>query len=207
MNFFPLAETRESRREQLWEVLVFLFLIVPSMVLSFLVIKTGNLSFEITAYTTIVRDLSLVSLIVFNLRRNREALSRIGWNFPAWGREVAWGLALFVPFFFATNLFERVLISAGFSAPAKPLPTFFRPDGEVEVLLAVGLVAVVALAEETIFRGYLILRFRAITGSPLIAVLLSSALFSLGHGYVAPMILHFLQDFIGIVLAPFLNLK
>jgi membrane protease YdiL (CAAX protease family) len=41
----------------------------------------------------------------------------------------------------------------------------------------------VAVAEETIFRGYLILRFRAVTGRTSAAVLLSSIVFSLGHGY------------------------
>ena len=51
------------------------------------------------------------------------------------------------------------------------------------MLLAFILVTVVAVAEETIFRGYLILRFRAVTGRTSAAVLLSSIVFSLGHGY------------------------
>ncbi len=87
--------------------------------------------------------------------------------------------------------------------------------------------------EETIFRGYLILRFREVTSNTAAAVLLSAVLFSLGHGYegsagvvtvgvmglvfalvylrrrslVAPMVMHFLQDFIGIVLVPLLGLR
>ncbi len=87
--------------------------------------------------------------------------------------------------------------------------------------------------EETIFRGYLILRFREVTSNTAAAVLLSSVLFSLGHGYegsagvitvgvmglvfalvylwrrslVAPMMMHFLQDFIGIVLVPLLGMR
>lgn len=81
------------------------------------------------------------------------------------------------------------------------------------------------MAEETIFRGYLILRFQALTISPTAAVLLSAFIFSLGHGYegwagvmivgimgvvlalvylwrqslIAPIVMHFLQDFLGIV--------
>jgi membrane protease YdiL (CAAX protease family) len=100
-----------------------------------------------------------------------------------------------------------------------------------EFLLAFVLVVIVALAEETIFRGYLILRLKAITSSPAAAVLLSAAIFSLGHGYegsagvvtvgvmglvfalvyiwrqslIAPIVMHFLQDFIGIVLLPLLR--
>jgi uncharacterized protein (DUF4213/DUF364 family) len=49
--------------------------------------------------------------------------------------------------------------------------------------LAVALVVVVAVTEETIFCGYLIRRFVAVTGSPRIAVVASAVVFSLGHGY------------------------
>jgi uncharacterized protein len=99
--------------------------------------------------------------------------------------------------------------------------------------LAAVLVAVVAVAEETIFRGYLMLRFQALLRGSAQAVLLSSVIFSLGHGYegsaglvtvgvmgavfaviylwrrslVAPIVMHFLQDFLSIVLAPLLGMK
>jgi membrane protease YdiL (CAAX protease family) len=102
--------------------------------------------------------------------------------------------------------------------------------GLAEFALASVLVAVVALTEESIFRGYLILRFRNVFASPAIAVVLSAVIFSLGHGYegtagvitvgvmgfifalvyvwrrslVAPMVMHFLQDFLSIVLLPLL---
>jgi len=72
---------------------------------------------------------------------------------------------------------------------------------------------------------------KAITASPALAALLSAAFFSLGHGYegsagvitvgvmglvfaliylwrqslITPMVMHFLQDFIGIVLLPLLG--
>jgi hypothetical protein len=47
------------------EVFVFLFLIVPSMVLSFFAVKKGDMSFGLVSVATILRDLSLVSLILF----------------------------------------------------------------------------------------------------------------------------------------------
>jgi membrane protease YdiL (CAAX protease family) len=101
------------------------------------------------------------------------------------------------------------------------------------MLLSFFLVIIVAIAEETIFRGYLLLRFQEVRLTPSTAVLCSALIFSLGHGYegasgvvtvgfmgavfalvyfwrgslVAPMVMHFLQDFIGIVLAPWLGLK
>lgn len=138
---------------------------------------------------------------------------------------------LFFPFSFGTGLLEKGLRAIGLSVASTPLPSFLAARGMVEFLLALVLVVIVVLAEETIFRGYLILRFKAITANPTAAVLLSAAIFSLGHGYegsagvvtvgvigivfalvymwrqslVAPIVMHFLQDFIGIVLLPLLR--
>jgi len=220
-----------SRAEELVEVSVFLFLIVPSMVLSFFVIKQGGLSFVLVAFATILRDLALVSLILFCVWRNAEPIDGLGWTFRNVRKEIALGIGLYIPLFLAVGLFENALRVAGLSVPSTPLPSFMTAKGLGESLLAVVLVAVVALAEETIFRGYLILRLKAITSSPAAAALLSAAIFSLGHGYegsagvlsvgvmglafafvymwrqslVAPIVMHFLQDFIGIVLLPWLG--
>jgi membrane protease YdiL (CAAX protease family) len=143
------------------------------------------------------------------------------------------GVILFIPVFFCVGLLENALRAIGFSAPSTPLPSFLTTRGIGETLLAAVLVMVIALEEETIFRGYLILRFEAITASPAVAVVLSAAIFSLGHSYegsagvvtvgvmglifaliylwrrnlVAPTVMHFLQDFIGIVLLPLLGGK
>jgi uncharacterized protein len=221
------------QREQLLEVLVFLFLIVPSMVLSFFIIRQGSLGFLFTAGSVILRDLALVSLILFFLWRNGEPWEMLGWNYKNGWKDVALGIALFLPMFFGAGLLDQALQAAGFSSPATPLPSFLEARGRVELLLAFFLVVLVAIAEETIFRGYLLLRFRNLHVSLPWAVLLSTVIFSLGHGYegssgvvtvgamgltfaviylwrqslVAPIVMHFLQDFIGIVLAPWLGLK
>jgi membrane protease YdiL (CAAX protease family) len=221
-----------SHREQLFEVSVFLFLIVPSLALSFFAIKQGTLSFVLTAVATILRDLALVSLILFFIWRNREAITRIGWTLKNGWRDIGLGVVLFIPFFFGAGLLENALHRAGFSVPSTPTPSFLAAQGITEIVLAFVLVVVVAIAEETIFRGYLILRFRGLAASPVAAILLSAFVFSLGHGYegtagvvtvgtmgavfaiiymwrkslVAPMVMHFLQDFIGIVLLPLLGM-
>jgi membrane protease YdiL (CAAX protease family) len=219
------------RKEQFLEISAFLFLIVPSMALSFFAIKQGSLGFSLSAVATILRDLSLVSLILFFLWRNRESVRSIGWHFKNFWKELLLGVILFFPFFYASAKLENVLHALGLSVPSTPLPAFLSPKGFVEILLAFFLVAVVAIAEETIFRGYLMLRFKAMMNSPL-AILLSAAVFSLGHGYegtaglvtvgfmglifaiifqwrrslVAPVVIHFLQDFTVIVLFPLLAL-
>jgi membrane protease YdiL (CAAX protease family) len=220
-----------QRGKSLIEVLVFLFLILPSMALSFLVVKQGNLSFVLTAVSTMLRDLSLVCLILYFIRCSGESPPVIGWRLSAAPREALIGAALFVPVFFLVSLLERVLQQIGFSAPSTPLPSALSAAGPGEFVLAGVLVAVVAVSEETIFRGYLVLRLQRVTGGWLIAALLSSVIFALGHGYegtaglltvgvlgfsfalvyrwrgslVAPMTMHFLQDFLVIVLLPLLS--
>ena len=223
-------KVQSSWNEQLVEVSVFLFLIVPSMALSFFAVKQGSLSFVLVAFATILRDLALVSLILFFLWRNGEPINWIGWTFKNSWKEIGLGIGLYIPFFIAAGFLERALQVAGLSVPSTPLPSM-AAKGMGELLLAIALVAVVALGEETIFRGYLILRLKAITTSPTAAALLSAVIFSLGHGYegsagvvtvgvmgvifaliyiwrqslVAPIVMHFLQDFISIVLLPWLG--
>ncbi len=223
----------ECFKKQFLEVSVFLFLIVPSMVLSFFVIRQGSLGFGVTAMSVMLRDLALVSLIFFFLWRNREPLARLGWNFNNGWRDVALGAGLFIPMFFAAGLLDQLLQGLGFSAPAAPTPAFLAARGRAEIIMAAVLVLVVALAEEIIFRGYLLLRFLGLKMSPGWAALLSAFIFSLGHGYegssgvvtvgalglsfaaiylwrrslATPTVMHFLQDFTGVVLAPLLGLK
>ena len=224
--------TGPRKRERLFELAVFLFLIVPSMCLSFLVVRQGDLGFVITAIATILRDLALVSLIVFFLWRNGEGKDRIGWRFRGW-QDALLGVLLFVLVFLAAGYLDQLLRAAGFSEPATPLPKALTAQGPAEYLLAVLLVAVVAFAEEVIFRGYMILRLTEVTGSSIAAILLSSVIFALGHGYegtagvvtvgflglafaivyvwtdslAAPIVMHFLQDFIGIVALPLIKHK
>ncbi len=119
----------------------------------------------------------------------------------------------------------------GLPAPESAIPHFLQAHGGVQLALAAILVVVVALAEETVFRGYLILRLLGVEAPPRLAVAASAAVFALGHGYegaarlatvaaigvvfgaiyrwrgslVAPAVMHFLLDMIGIVLLPLLG--
>ena len=222
-----------SRKTLLFEISVFLFLIVPSMLFSFFAVKKGVLGFTLTAWATILRDFALVSLIFYFLWRNGEPVRNLGWTLKNGWRDIGIGIGLFIPFFFATGLLEKSLHSVGFSVPSTPLPSYLSARDIPQILLAAFLVAVVAVAEETIFRGYLILRFKTLSTSSTAAVVLSAFIFSLGHGYegsagvvtvgviglffgliylwrrslVPTMVMHFLLDFVGIVFAPLLQLK
>jgi membrane protease YdiL (CAAX protease family) len=222
-----------SRREQIIEVAVFLFLIAPSMAFSFFAVKEGTISFVLAGVSTILRDLALVSLVIFFLWRNRESVKMIGWVGRNGMREAAIGVLLFIPMFYAAGFLDQLLVAAGFSSPATPMPSLEATGGILESILGFILVTIVAISEETIFRGYLLLRFNNIFSSTFFAVVLSAFIFSLGHGYegtagvitvgfmgfvfaivylwrgslIAPIVMHFLQDFIGIVLLPLLGAK
>lgn len=218
-------------KDQLIELAVFLFLILPSLVFSFFIAGQGSVNFILISSSTILRDLSLVCLILFFIRRNGEPIIAIGWTTRNFWREIGLGIVLFIPSFFAAGALESSLHKAGLSAPSTQLPALTSEKDLTEFLLAFLMVVIVAFAEETIFRGYLMLRFTSITSSPAAAVLLSAVIFSLGHGYegtasvvtigllgafwsliylwrkslTSLFVMHFLQDFIGIVLIPLLK--
>ena len=123
-----------------------------------------------------------------------------------------------------------MFLSLGLSNPHTTLRSALSVHEWWQVPLAVLLVAVVAIVEETIFRGYLLLRFRAVTGNLWIAVLLSTVIFTAGHSYeggagmaavtvlglifvalylstrslIASIVVHFLFDLVGVVVVPML---
>lgn len=221
-----------SRGQQLLELMVFLFLVLPSLLLSFLAVEPDHVSFPIVAASNILRDLSLLCLVLYFVWRNGEGFEAIGWNFSGTSKEALVGVGLFVPVYLVTALFGGLLREAGLSAP-ETLPSYLIPSGVAEYLLALVFLVVVAVSEETIFRGYLMLRLQAITGNPTVTVILSALIFSFGHGYqgaagvitvallgvafalvylwrgslVAPFVMHFLQNFIGIILVPLFGVE
>jgi len=222
---------QSDRKKQLIEVTVFLFLIIPSIAISLFVSRQAGLTFPIVAVSTILRDLSLLSLILYFLWSNDEPILRVGLASYKIQREVFMGIILYIPFFLGIALFQSILFQLGLSLPSRSLTSFLAPQGVGEYLLAFILVIVVAVSEEVIFRGYLILRLANTSGNVLLAAAISSLIFALGHGYegsagiltvgimgflfalvylwrmslVAPIVMHFLQDFIGIILMPLLG--
>jgi membrane protease YdiL (CAAX protease family) len=225
MEHDAAAGAAPNRKVQMIELGVFLFLILPTMGASFLIGRQANIDFVITAVVSILNDLGLIGLIFYLIWRNGESMHVIGWRFENPGHEVGWGLLLFVPVYFGTQLLETAVQRVGLGTPSAP-PSFLVASGGWQIMLAFILVVVVAVAEETIFRGYLILRFTSVFGRAGPAVLLSAIVFVVGHGYeglpaligvfflgltfavvylwrgslIAPMLMHFLTDFISLVL-------
>jgi len=216
-----------SRKIQAIELAVFLLLIFPSMLISAAVAKPENLTFPLVAISTILSDIPLLCLVLYFVWRNRESFLSIGVTLRNGWREAAVGGLLFVPLLLGMSLVEKVLRAGGLSVPQEA-PSFLVPSGAGQIALALLLLVVVAVSEEVIFRGYLIRRFTALSLNPVAALILSSAVFALGHGYersggavgvgilglifgaiylwrnslVAPMVMHFIQNFVGMILLP-----
>lgn len=221
-------EQANQRRGQALELAVFLFLVVPSLLLPYFLPSQTALGFDVSAVATILRDLALVALIGYFLWRTGESPRAIGWTTGHIGREIALGVALFVPLFLGTRWLEALLVGLGFTTGSSP--SLIPSRSPTDLLLALALVGVVAVSEETIFRGYLLLRFRNVLGSIWPALLIASLIFMLGHGYegsagaltvgatgavwgavylwrrslVAPVTMHFLLDAIAIIVVPLL---
>jgi CAAX amino terminal protease family. len=218
-----------TRREEAAELGVFLLLVAPTLALSFVDTGGSAVPFWLTAAATIARDVGLVALILLLLARDRQPVTVIGWARRRIGRDVLIGLALSIPLVIGAQVLEAALRAAGLSSPSSA--PGLTPSGPGEVVLAVVLVLVVAVAEETIFRGYLILRLTTVLRSRLWAVLAASLIFAIGHGYegeaavvtigltglvfaivyvwrqslVAPVVMHLVFNLLAIVVAPLLS--
>lgn len=207
------------------EVLAFLFLIVPSMFLSFIYVNPGAFNFSVMAVSTIVRDLGILFLILFFLHRNREPFKSIGLTFKNGGDESLIGVMLFFPVYFFALMIQQMLQKSGFWIPERAISFLSGPKDFAQLILGLILMITVAITEETIFRGYLLKRFHEFTGSKMSALFFSTAIFALGHGYqgfagvsivsvlglfyglvyfwrgslIAPITMHFLQNSLGLL--------
>lgn len=216
-----------AKKVQALELGVFLSLVVPAMVLSFFGTTEGDISFIKVAAASIVRDIGLVLLVLYFVWRNKESHRAIGLRAGNLSGEIMVGILLFIPLYLLLVLLEYIARLAGLETPGGA-PAFLIPSGLEETLVAYVLLVVVAFSEEVLFRGYLIRRFHAVTNSKVAAVLLSSGIFAFGHVYeggtgvlvvgilgvffavvylwrgslIAPIVLHFFQNFMGMIVLP-----
>jgi uncharacterized protein len=181
-DWTPGETARLSKRVALTEVCVFLFLIVPSMALSFFVVEPGRLDFSVVAGATIIQHLALLSLVIYFIWRNAEPLESVGLTTKDLRQEIVAGVWLFFPLIIGASLLEFLLRKMGLSAPQGPALQLV-PHGMMQYLLALVFLFVVAVSEEVIFRGYLMLRFGFLTSNTKLAAFLSAAIFAIGHGY------------------------
>jgi membrane protease YdiL (CAAX protease family) len=200
-------------------------LLVPPIVLGWFT-DAARLSFAFASVATIIHDIGLMALALYFVWTAGQPLSAMGVTRRRAGREIAIGAALYVPML-VVLLFVQILLRA-FGVGSVSIPNAMVPQSGGELVLATALVLVVAAAEEVVFRGYLLLRLRELTRSTPVAVACMTLVFASGHAYegaagvigvsvlglvfaliylwrrslVAPIVMHFMQDFFGLVIFP-----
>jgi uncharacterized protein len=218
---------RTPHRIQGFELAVLALFLLPSMAFSYLGRSLDHLSFSMLAVSSIFQNAAFTGLVLYFVWRNREPLREIGLSTEEWQREVLAGVLLYLPFAIGVGFIESILRHAGLPAPEQ-LPPSLRLAGFTDYVMAPIFLLTVAFSEELLFRGYLIRRIGQLAGSSWAAVLLSSLVFALGHGYagslgvvtvgimgvllgviylwrgnlIAPMVMHFIQNFIGLIVVP-----
>ncbi len=206
------------------ELAVFLVLVIAAIVPGVLA-NVGGKPFVLASISTMLHELALVVVVLYFVSTSGQQLSSIGLSLHRAGREIAIGIALYLPMFLALALLAALLGVAGATQPH--VPEQIKPQTLPDLALATLLVVVVAFAEEILFRGYLLTRLRAVTRSTVAAIVISCTIFAAGHVYegalgvaaawfmglvfsvvylwrrslIAPIVLHFVQDFLALVVA------
>ena len=83
------------------------------MILSLFAVGKGAQGFVVTAVSVITRDLALASLVLFFLWRNREPLTAIGWTSKDWMQQAGLGVLLYPLVFLGVGFFASLLEQAG----------------------------------------------------------------------------------------------
>lgn len=205
------------------------------LILSLIVVSRGTARLELTPFVrlaavVISRDLGLLALVLYFVWRDGTPFARVGWRRQHAWREALLGLVLFVPVSVGLAWLGLALQRAGLSGSGPGHHALQPPATRLGLVFGCLLVLVVAVTEETVFRGFLYRRLQGLLGSAVAAALLSSAVFACGHGYegvsgmiaagvfgvvmagifawrgslVAPMVIHALQDLVAVVLLPWL---
>jgi membrane protease YdiL (CAAX protease family) len=210
---------REHRARGI-ELLVFLWLVVPSTMLQWFLDDPESIDGTLRVAATILGSLGLLALVCYFHWRSGEPWKRLGFDMSGWPGEALIGVVFFVPFVIVTMVVAKLLRSMGL--PLEDVGGLIPPlSGTLQIVLSGLALVIVAVSEEVIFRGYLLLRVAEWRkGRTTLAVLASSAIFALGHQYqglagmmtvftmgvlfsgiylwrkslVAPIVIHFLQN-------------
>jgi membrane protease YdiL (CAAX protease family) len=125
----------------------------------------------------------VVGYIYWGLRRHGKSFQNIAgksWKSASeFFLDIGIAFAFWIGAIIILSIVSRLVHATGMAEAARLL----APQDWLESIVWVGLAVTAGICEETIFRGYLQRQFVAWTGSAAVGVVLSAALFGLGHVY------------------------
>lgn len=124
---------------------------------------------------------SMFALVWLIQRIDGRRLPPLGFTVPGW-RDFGWGIAFLVIAYPILGVLAWILELVGLSIPEMVIRSLL-PVTSNERIAWVGISITAAVAEETVFRGYLLVRGEEILKSLWLAVTLSALTFGIGHYY------------------------
>lgn len=130
----------------------------------------------------IAAEWGLLRYVTIGLHKGGTRLrDLIGARWSGWkdvARDVAIALGAWIVWTAGSSLVDN--LSGGETSKAV---TNLLPRGPAEIAAWVALSVTAGFCEEAVYRGYLQRQFAALTGSPLLAVLVQALIFGISHGY------------------------
>jgi membrane protease YdiL (CAAX protease family) len=142
----------------------------------------GVLSLRYLVYLSLIDTVVLVGLIVLFLRSHGERVRDVLLGSRPWLREAELGLPLTVGAFavaIVVIIVTRLLVPALHNLERNPLEDIIH--GRAQAALFAVVVVVAGGVREEIQRAFILHRFDVWLGGPIVGLIVSSALFGLGH--------------------------
>ncbi len=117
-------------------------------------------------------------------RLEKTDLSSVGLSLRNWGFETAWGAVFILPTYMTFLIGIGVLWAIypqGWAILQENPQQITQELPKLHPVLLCGSQCWIAIYEEAVFRGYFLTRIRRVTGSAVLAVIISSALFAAPH--------------------------
>lgn len=126
---------------------------------------------------TLIKDwIVVLALIGLTLMLERRSLASMGFRRPTW-KQMAWGFVVFLAGGLVFTLGRSLLASLSTGTTEEGVRTL----ADLSLAIRIGIVLTAGIAEEIIFRGYLIERLNDVIGRLWLAATLSWAIFVWGH--------------------------
>ena len=177
-----LPESSLDRRTLSWEVVMVLLVTwLPQGIAGIEHMFTPAPRAAAEIWWEILGPLGRIALILYLLGRDRLWLDALGISRLRWVREVGWGVVILAVAMILEYL--AVLLSLKLGLPYWNTENDTLEEFQQARWLLPVVLLIAATSEEVFYRAYLLTRLTQVLGGPGRALIVSSVLFALAHGY------------------------